>query len=58
VNSCLQGHAYKLVGPTVFRGKNLTNSAANFGKFRGSPRQGRWNSAAHRGYTVTFPRLD
>jgi len=29
-----------------------------FDKFRGSPRQGTWNSASHRGYTVKFPRID
>jgi len=35
-----------LVGPTVFRGKNLTNSAVNL-----------VNSAAHRGKADEIPRL-
>ena len=45
------------VGSTVFRGK-FDKFRDEFGKFRGSPRQGRWNSAVHRGYTFKFPRID
>jgi len=40
-----------------FRGE-FGKFRGEFGKFRGSPWQGRWNSAAHRGYTVQFPQLD
>jgi len=32
--------------------------SGEFGEFRRSPREGRWNFAVHCGYTVKFPRLD
>jgi len=41
-----------------FSRQNLTKTRGEFGKFRGLPRQGRWNSATHREYTLKFPRLD
>jgi len=43
--------------PTVSAAK-FDKFRGEFGKFRGLPRKGRWNSAAHRGYTVKFPRFD
>ena len=41
-----------------FPRKNLTKFRGEFRKFHGSPRQHRWNSAAHRGNTSEIPRLD
>jgi len=51
------GHISNNLGPQLSATK-FDKFRGECGKFRVSPRQGRWNSATHSGYTVKFPRLD